>query len=103
MPPFRFLVYGCICKASQGSQQTTPDRHDLSRESRSRRCIHERHELIREARHGAADADPPDIRATSDSIHPTALGYVAVYHGSPAPDLYQALGRAVFVGEVGLL
>src|SRR5262245_40935317 len=43
------------------------------------------HKLIREARHGAADADAADIGATANAVDPAALADVAVDHWSPAP------------------
>src|SRR5690606_5911688 len=65
--------------------------------------VHERHELVREPGHGAGDADPADVGAAADAVHPTALGHVAVDHRAPAPDLHLALGGVVVVGEVALL
>src|SRR5580700_6600265 len=35
--------------------------------------VHERHELVGESRHGAADADTADVRATADAVDPTPL------------------------------
>ena len=70
---------------------------------RAGRLVHERHELVGEAGHGAADADAADVGAAADAGHPAALGDVAVDHRPPAADLHQALGRAVLVGEVALL
>src|SRR3990170_272374 len=73
------------------------------RERAARRLVHERHELVREARHRAADADAADVRASPEPVHPTPLGHVAVDHGPPAADLHLALGRVVVHGEVALL
>src|SRR4051812_22948762 len=67
------------------------------------RLVHERHELVGEAGHRAADADAADVRAAADAGHPPALGDVAVDDRPPAPDLDQALGRVVVLGEVALL
>src|SRR5690349_3792296 len=67
------------------------------------RLVHERHELVRKARHRARDADSADIRTPTNPAHPTAFGHVAVHHGPPAADLYQALRRAIFVCEIALL
>ena len=70
---------------------------------RARRLVHERHELVGEAGHGAADADAADVGAAADAGHPAALGDVAVDHRTPAAQLHDALGRAVLVGEIALL
>src|ERR1700722_11169981 len=71
--------------------------------SRPRRFIHEGHELVREARHGAADADAAHVGAAADPVDPAPLGHIALDHGAPAAELHDALGRAVFGGEVTLL
>src|SRR5436190_1855257 len=69
----------------------------------SGRLVHERHELIRKPRHGAGDANAADIRTAADPPHPAALRHVAVHYRTPAADFHQALGGAVFVGEIALL
>src|ERR1043165_3655296 len=76
---------------------------DVRRRVAPRIRIHERHELVREAGHRAADADAADVRAAADPGHPAALGHVAVDDRAPAADLHQALGRVVVGGEVALL
>src|SRR6476660_6565431 len=73
------------------------------RHPRSGRLVHERHELVREPRHRAADADPADVRAAADAVQPAALGHVALDDRAPAAELDDAFGRAVLVGEVALL
>src|SRR5512146_962100 len=65
--------------------------------------VHERHELVREARHGAGDADAADVGAAADPVDPPALGHVALDHRSPAAQLDQALGGAVLLGEHAFL
>src|SRR3712207_5177904 len=72
-------------------------------ERRARRLVHERHELVREARHRARDADAAHVRAAADPAHPASLWHVAVDYRSPAAYLYLALGRVVVKGEVALL
>src|SRR5512139_668427 len=46
--------------------------------------VHERHELVGETGHGAADADAPYVRAAAQAVHPAAFGDVALHHRSPA-------------------
>src|SRR6185369_14057019 len=61
------------------------------------------HELVRKARHGAADTDAADVRTAADAADPAALRHVALHHRPPAAELDDALGRAVLVGELALL
>src|SRR6202011_5721829 len=65
--------------------------------------VHEWHELVGEARHGAAYADAADVRATTDTVHPSALGHVALDCRAPTAELHQALWLTVLSGEVSLL
>src|SRR6185295_3763284 len=65
--------------------------------------VHERHELVGEAGHRAADADPADVGTAAHAVDPAALGHVALDHRAPAPELDDALGRAVLGREVPLL
>src|SRR5262249_42289141 len=68
-----------------------------------RGLVHERHELVGEAWHGAGDADAAHVGAATDAVDPAAFGHVALDHRPPAAELDQALGRTVFTGEVALL
>src|SRR5262249_3091199 len=61
------------------------------------------HELVGEAGHGATDADPADVGAAAQAVHPAALADVTLYHRPPAADLDDALARAGRGREVGLL
>jgi len=65
--------------------------------------IHERHELVGESRHGAADANAADVGAAADSSHPAAFGNVAVHDRPPASQLHNALWGSVHFGEIALL
>src|SRR4051794_11528543 len=103
VPPLGLLVHGAV-----GDRPQTPDRLAVQGDRRrghaaAGRGVHERHELVGEARHRAADADAAHVRAAADPRHPAALGDVAVDDRSPAADLDQALGRVVVVREVALL
>src|ERR1700684_4436508 len=103
MAPLGFLVHGGICEAAEGADHASVGTHDGSRDHGSGRLIHEGHEFIREARHGAADTDAADVGATADTAHPAALGDIAVDHGTPATELDQALGGTVLTGKISLL
>src|ERR1700722_3024079 len=73
------------------------------RDTGAGRFIHERHEFVGEARHGATDADAADIGAPANAVDPSAFRYIALHYRSPTPELHDALGRSVFGGEVALL
>src|SRR5271163_210112 len=77
--------------------------HRSGREQRTGRLIHEWHELVRKARHGASDANPADVWTTADSAHPAAFANVALHHRSPATEFHDARGRTIFFGELRLL
>src|SRR6185369_12262243 len=83
--------------------ERTVDLDERARERAAGRLVHERHELVREARHRAGDADAADVRTAADAVHPAALRYVAVDDRPPAADPHLALRRAVVVAEVRLL
>src|SRR4051794_15897045 len=103
VPPLRLLVDRLVRDAPQAADRRAVHAGDERRDAAARRLVHERHELVGEARHRAADADAADVRAAADARHPAALGDVAVDHRPPAADLHEALRRVVVVGEVALL
>src|ERR1039457_744517 len=92
-PPLRLFVGGLSGEAAEGADhgavQGARGRGHLG----TRGLVHERHELVREARHGAGDADPAHVGAAADAVDPAALGDVALDHRSPAAQLDQ-IGRA---------
>src|SRR5580658_1922038 len=102
-PPLRFLVHRAGGEAAEAADDRAVHAAGGRRHGRARRLVHERHELVREARHGAGDADAADVRAAADAVDPAPLGHVALHDRSPAAQLDQALGRAVLAGEVPLL
>src|SRR4051795_5679709 len=103
LAPDRLLVDRRVRDAAQPPHQRSVDVGDARRHAATGRGVHERHELVGEAGHRAADADAADVRAPADARHPSALGHVAVDDRAPAPDLHLALRRVVVVGEVALL
>src|SRR5262249_37715748 len=103
VPPLRLLVHGLVRDRPQPPDRRAVDAGDEGRHAADRRLVHERHELVGEARHRAADADAADVRAAPDAGHPAPLGDVAVDHRPPAADLHEALRRVVVLGEVALL
>src|SRR5215831_15978291 len=103
VPPLRLLIDRGVGETPQVADELPVEAGELGRDHAAGRLVHEGHELVGEAGHGAGDADPADVGAAADARHPAALGDVAVDDGPPAADPYQALGRAVLVGEVALL
>src|SRR6478735_1919553 len=103
MPPLRLLVDGLTGDVAQAADDGTVHAGCGGRHLAARRLVHERHELVRKAGHGAADADAAHVRATADAVDPAAFGHVALHHWTPAAKLHNAFRRAVFVGEVALL
>src|ERR1022692_4010153 len=90
LAPLRLLVRGL-----RGEPAERPDHRSVQgargrRHSRPRGLVHERHELVREPRHGAGDADAAAVRTAADAVDPAALGHVALHHRSPAAQLDQA-------------
>src|SRR3954453_7531200 len=103
VPPLGFLVDRAVGDRPQAPDHLAVAGRQRRRDTAARGGVHERHELVGEARHLAADADAPHVRAAADPRHPAALGDVAVDDRPPAADLHQALRRVVVVREVALL
>src|SRR5580704_10007190 len=103
MTPLRFLVDGRLRNRSKRANGPAISAYGCAGKFPSGRFVHERHELVGKARHGAADADAAHVGAASDSRHPAALRNVAVHHRPPASQLHDALGRTVHFGEITLL
>src|SRR5216683_3201094 len=103
LAPLGLLVGGLGGEAAKSADHGAVHHAGRRGDLRSRRLVHERHELVREARHGARDADAAHVRAAAHAVDPAALGHVALDHGPPAAQLDQALGRAILAGEVTLL
>src|SRR3984885_14116529 len=101
--PLRLLVSRLGGEGPQGAEDRAVHAAGGGGPPRAGRLVHERHELVGEARHRARDADPAHVGATADAVDPAALGHVALDHGSPAAQLDQALGRVVGAGELALL
>src|SRR5260370_34359453 len=64
LAPLRLFVGRPGGEAAQRADDGPVHAARRRRDPRSRRLVHERHELVREARHRAGDADASDARAT---------------------------------------
>src|SRR5450631_1942992 len=67
MAPLRFFVHRSVGDAAHGADKTAIGANDAGGKLGSRWFVHERHELIREPRHGATDADATNIGAAADA------------------------------------
>src|SRR5258708_11604191 len=85
--PLGFLVDGRVGNAAQCTNHAAVTADERGGEHTSGRLVHERHELIGKARHGAPDADAADVGTATDAAHPAALRDVAVYDRAPAAEL----------------
>src|SRR6185437_4580337 len=101
--PLGLLVGAEVGDAPQGADGAAVGGAHGHAHARARRLVHEGHELVGEAGHGAGHADAADVGTAADAVHPAALGDVAIDHRPPAAELDQAFGRAVLVGEIRLL
>ena len=100
--PARLLVQRRLREPPQGVNGAAIGHHRARGKQRTRRLVHERHELVGKAGHGASDADPAHVGTAADPAHPAALPHVALHHRAPAAQLHDARARAVFFGELGL-
>src|ERR1022692_2098137 len=103
LAPLRFLVRGLRGEPAERADDRSVQRARGRRHSGTWRLVHEGHELVREPRHGAGNADAADVRAAAHAVDPAALGDVALHYRPPAAQLHQALRRAVLGRELALL
>src|SRR4029453_13952986 len=103
MPPLRFFIDSPFGNAAQTSNQLSIDSADPCGNLAPRRFVHKWHELVREPRHRTADANSSHVWTAADAVDPAPLGHVPFDHRSPAAELADALGRAVFGGKIALL
>src|SRR3954471_20373397 len=101
--PGRLLVGRALGEAAQRADDRAVHPAGGAGHGGTGRLVHERHELVGEARHRAGDADAADVGAAADPVDPSALGDVALDDRPPAAELDQALGGAVLLGEHALL
>src|ERR671922_2895787 len=87
--PLRLLVDRLVRDRPQAADHRSVNAREHGRNAAPGRLVHERHELVGEARHRAADADAADVGAAADTGHPPPLRDVAVDHRAPAADLHE--------------
>src|SRR5918997_2217586 len=90
LAPLRLLVHRLGGHVAQAADHRPVHAAGRRRDLAAGRLVHERHELVREPGHGAADADAADVGAAADAVEPAPPGHVALYHPPPAAALYQA-------------
>src|SRR5690348_3782900 len=77
-PPLRLLVHCFLGHLAQPTYSPAVDHAASRRELRPWWLVHERHELVGEPRHRAADADATDVGTAADAVDPAPLGDVAL-------------------------
>ena len=104
MPPLRFFVHGVVGDAAQGTDRAAVDAgYCRMRDSAPGGSSMNGMNLSGKPGMVQPMQMPPTLGQPPMPRHPAALGNVAVDHRSPAADLDDALGRAVFLGEIALL
>src|SRR5262249_35720089 len=82
--PLRFLVHRRLGVRPQGANAAAIHRDGGGRELGAGRFVQERHELLGEAGHGAANANAADAGAAADAGHPAALAHIDLDDRAPA-------------------
>src|ERR1700724_1242227 len=101
--PARRLVQRVLGELAEGLDGLAV-RHQGGRgQQRAGRLVHEGLELVGETRHGTADADAADVRASPHPADRAPLADVALHHRPPAAQLDDAQRRAVDLAELALL
>src|SRR6202035_505064 len=72
--PLGLLVQGVLGDLAEAADDVAVQSAGRGRHPRAGRLVHERHELVAEARHGAADADAAHVGTAADAVDPAALG-----------------------------
>src|ERR1700689_1627327 len=101
--PARFLVERVFGDTAQVADHRAVQARCGGGYLAARRLVHERHEFVREPRHGASDADSADVRAAADAVDPASLGHVAFDHWAPAAQLHNAFRGSILGAEATLL
>src|ERR1051326_86259 len=92
-PPLGLTIGARIGNGPQSSDHHSVRFRRYGGDARARRFIHEWHELVGKAWHGAGDANAANVRTAANAPHPAALGHVAIHHRPPAAELHQAFRR----------
>src|SRR5689334_13018425 len=100
MPPLRFFVDGAVGDLAKVADHRAVQTRCSCGNLAAGRFIHERHELVRETGHRAADADATDVRAAADTVDPAPFRHVALDDRAPTTKLHNAFRRAVLGSEI---
>src|SRR3954471_755852 len=103
MPPARLFVDSAAGDVPEAADHRPVQARHGRGDVRNGWFIHERHELVREAGHRAADADSADVRAATNAVDPAALRHVAFHDRAPTAELHNAFRRPVLGREITLL
>src|SRR5262249_11373662 len=88
MPPLRLPVDGAAGNVAQTSDHPAVDGGPCRGYLAAGWFVHERHEFVREAGHGAADADAADVRAAANAVDPAPFWHIALHYRTPTAKLH---------------
>src|SRR5690348_17119205 len=74
VPPLGFPVERVVGESPELPDHPAVHADEERGDRAPRRLVHEGHDLIGEAGHGAGDADAADVGTAADAVHPAALG-----------------------------
>src|SRR6516164_2541187 len=94
-PPLWLAIHRSSGDAAERAHGAAVHHDSGRRKHGAGRLVHEWHEFVGEAGHGAADANAADAGAAADAGHPAALADVALHHRPPAAQLDNASGLTV--------
>src|SRR6476469_1073671 len=101
--PLGLLIEGRVGERPQRADEPSVRLDEGRRKDRPRRLVHERHELVGEAWHRAANANATDIGTATHAGHPSSFGDIALDDRTPAAEFDNALRRAVLGGKIARL
>jgi hypothetical protein len=103
VPPSGLFVERRLSEPAKSVNGFSVGSYGASGEQGTRRLVHERHKFVGKAGHGATDTDAPNIRASTDTCHPTPFADVALDNRPPTAQLDDALNIAIPFGKRSLL
>src|ERR1700677_907837 len=103
MPPTWLFIERALGKLAQSANRFSIGGDCARGKQGARGLVHEGHEFVGKAGHGAADTDAANIGAPAYAGHPATFANVTLDHRSPAAQFHGALDVAVLSREFGLL
>jgi hypothetical protein len=101
--PTRLFIERRLSKPAKCVNGFSVGGHRVGGKQGARGLVHEGHEFVGKAGHGAADTDAANIGAPAYAGHPATFADVTLDHRSPAAQFDDALNIPVLGREFGLL